>query len=120
MFQFQHNASAQRKMLAVLVAAGLVLTWAVQDATAQPVLNTVAEGKQLAQQYCVTCHVITPTGNGGWTDAPRFDAIANRPDVSAAQISAFLGKPHMNMLNDQRPKAEADAIATYILSLRKR
>ena len=106
-------------MLAAL-AVGLMLAWPVQDETAQPVPNTVAEGKQLAQQYCVTCHVIAPTGNGGWTDAPRFYAIANRPDVSAAQISAFQGKPHMNMLNDQRPKAEADAIATYILSLRKR
>jgi len=119
MFQFQHNGSAQWKML-VAVAVGVALAWAAPDANAQSAQNTAAAGKQLAQQYCVTCHIITPTGHGGWTDAPRFDTIANRPEVSATQISAFIQKPHMNMLNDQRPKAEADAIASYILSLRKR
>jgi mono/diheme cytochrome c family protein len=119
MFQFQRNVSAQRKMLVTLAAVAVAFAWHVQDASAQPAPDTAAAGKQLAQQYCVTCHIITPAGNGGWTDAPRFDAIANRPGVSAAQISAFVQKPHMNMLNDQRPKAEADAIAAYILSLRK-
>ncbi|MGA3002244.1 MAG: c-type cytochrome [Acetobacteraceae bacterium] len=119
MFQFQHNASVQRKVLLALAAVGAALAWPMQDVSAQPAPNAVAQGKLVAQQYCVTCHIITPTGQGGWTDAPRFDAIANRPGVSAAQISTFVQKPHMNMLNDQRPKAEADAIAAYILSLRK-
>lgn len=119
MFQSQHDVPTRWTMLVALAAVGLALAWPVPDASAQPVPNTAAQGKQLAQQYCVTCHIITPTGHGGWTDAPRFDAIANRPDASAAKISAFVQQPHMNMLNDQRPKAEADAIATYILSLRK-
>jgi mono/diheme cytochrome c family protein len=117
MFQLQRRSLS--KALTVLAALGFSHTWAVRLANAQPVPNTAAAGQQLAEKYCVTCHIIGPSGHGGWTDAPRFDAIANRPNVSAAQISAFVQKPHMNMLNDQRPKPEADAIATYILSLRK-
>jgi mono/diheme cytochrome c family protein len=117
MLQYQHGSKARWYMRVALATVGLALVGPVWTVDAQPVPNTAAAGKQLAQQYCVSCHIITSSGTGGWTDAPRFDAIANR--LSAEQISAFVQKPHMNMLNDQRPKAEADAIATYILSLRK-
>lgn len=106
-------------LLAGLAVAALAQTVLVPHARAQATPNTAAEGKRLAEQYCVTCHVISPEGHGGWTDAPRFDEIANRPNVTVTSISNFLQKPHMNMLNDQRPMPEAQAIATYILSLRK-
>jgi mono/diheme cytochrome c family protein len=119
MDQFRRKLPVVRTMLAVLAAAGLAQTGPARHANAQPVPNTAAAGKQLAQQYCVTCHVIVPSGQGGWTDAPPFDVIANRPGVTAAQLSTVAQKPHLNMLNDQRPKPEADAIATYIMSLRK-
>ncbi|MDR3531894.1 MAG: hypothetical protein P4L90_15270 [Rhodopila sp.] len=101
-------------MLTVLAVIGLP-----RSVVAQPVPNTAEAGKKLAEQYCVTCHVITPSATKGWTDAPTFAAIANRPGVTAAQLSAVAQKPHMNMLNDRRPKDEADAMATYILSLRR-
>jgi mono/diheme cytochrome c family protein len=103
-----------RKMLVAIAAAGLA--W---KAYAQPVPDTVAAGKALAEQYCVTCHVIAATGQGSWTDAPKFDAIANRAGVTVASLSAVIQKPHMDMLNDRRPKDQADALATYIISLRK-
>jgi mono/diheme cytochrome c family protein len=103
------------RVLLVLAAAGLA-----RHAEAQGVPNTAAAGKALAQQYCVSCHVIGPSNQAGWTDAPSFVAIANKPGTTAAGLSAIIQKPHMNMLNDQRPKPEADALATYIVSLRKR
>ena len=105
------------KLLIAFVVAGLAVT--AQSPTAQPVRDTAA-GKRLAEQYCVSCHVIVPSGQRGWTDAPSFQAIAGRPGVTAAQLSAVIQQPHTKMLNDQRRKTEADAIAAYIVSLRKR
>jgi len=101
--------------LAAIAFAGLG-----HAAAAQPARDQVATGRNLAGQYCVTCHVITPSEQGSWTDAPKFTAIANRPGITAAAISATVQKSHVNMMNDQRPKPEADAIAAYVMSLRKR
>jgi cytochrome c len=78
-----------------------------------------AAGLKLAQQYCVRCHQIAPSGKRGWTDAPAFEAIANRPGSTTETLSATIQKPHMKMLNTQRPVAEANEIAVYIMSLRK-
>ena len=52
----------------------------------------------------------------GWFE---YEFAHPATNVVESSTSTFVQKPHMNMLNDQRPKAEADAIATYILSLRK-
>jgi cytochrome c len=78
-----------------------------------------AAGLKLAQQYCVECHQVVPSDRKGWTDAPDFDAIANRPGATIVSLDATIEKPHMKMLNTQRPPAEANEIATYIMSLRK-
>ena len=81
---------------------------------------TAAAGLKLAEQYCVACHQIAPSSRRGWTDAPAFEAIANRPGSTTEMLSATIQKPHMKMLNTQRPAAEANDIAVYIMSLRKR
>ena len=121
MFRFRAGLMFRfRAELAVVAAVAVLFAWPMPRAIAQAAApNGTATGKSLAQQYCATCHVVTPTGHGGWTDAPRFDAIANRAGESADKLSTFIQKGHLNMLHDQRPKPEADAIAAYILSLRK-
>ncbi len=78
-----------------------------------------AAGAQLAQQLCSQCHVVEPSGRTGWTNAPAFEAIANRPGETAAKISAFIQQPQPQMLHTNRPKGEADALAAYIISLRR-
>ena len=70
-------------------------------------------------KMCQQCHVIVPSNGAGWTDAPSFESIANRSGQTAAALSATIQKPHLHMLNDQRPKPEADLLAAYIISLRK-
>ncbi len=75
-------------------------------------------GRTMAKRDCSECHNIEPGGGGGWTNAPSFQSVADRPGQSAAAVSAYLRKPHFQMLHDNRPKAEADAIAAYIMSLR--
>ena len=76
-------------------------------------------GRELSHRYCIQCHLIAPAASKGWTDAPAFDTIANRPATTLAGLTAFIQQPHMHMLNTGRPPAEATEIATYILSLRK-
>ena len=74
-------------------------------------------GLDLARRYCAECHVVQPSASKGWTDAPRFQDIANRPGTTAANLSTFIQQPQMHMLNTGRPRQEANQIAAYIVSL---
>jgi mono/diheme cytochrome c family protein len=81
--------------------------------------RSAASGSKLAQQYCSRCHQVSPSGRRGWTDAPSFESIGNRPGSTTETLSATIQQPHMKMLNTGRPVAEANDIAAYIMSLRK-
>lgn len=65
-------------------------------------------GEALAQQYRVQWHTIVPGASKGWTDAPAFDAIANRPTTTLASLTIFNEKAHMDMLNTGQPAGEAN------------
>jgi cytochrome c len=101
--------------VAVTICLAIVPRHAFADAP-----PNAAAGLKLAQQNCVACHQIAPTSKRGWTDAPAFEAIANRPGSTTETLSATIQKPHMKMLNTGRPVAEANEIAVYIMSLRRR
>jgi len=103
-----------------LVAAACLMVSArwVNAQNAQSAANNVATGRELAERLCSECHVVVPSGKGGWTDAPAFDAIANRQGTTAAELSGFIQQPHMQMVHTARPPREADLISAYIMSLR--
>ena len=82
--------------------------------------NNVALGHRLAQAHCRQCHVIERGRSGGWTDAPSFPDIADRPATNAAGLIAVMTKPHLKMLYMPQEHPDADALAAYILSLRRR
>jgi mono/diheme cytochrome c family protein len=109
--------AGSRSLFPARVAALATVLMVPLAAAAQPA--AVATGQKLAGQMCQQCHVIAPSKAASWTDAPTFESIAARPGLTAASLSAIIQKPHMHMTNDQRPKNEADALAAYILSLRK-
>lgn len=111
------SRTADRRITYHLIAVAC-LALAPHAVFADPAPKTTA-GQKLAQQYCAECHVIAPNGKRGWTDAPAFDAIANRPGTTAQTLAAVIERPHMHMENTERPPAEANEIAAYILSLRK-
>jgi cytochrome c len=85
---------------------------------AQSAPKNVAVGQRLASEHCARCHVAVLNGEAGWTDAPSFAAIANRPQTTAAKLSAFIQQPHMHMLDLPLPPVQANAVAAYIISLR--
>jgi len=100
----------------VLGAAGVLAALAVPIHAQSP--EQARKGFQLADQYCAVCHVIVRNGPAGWTDAPSFAAIAERPNVTAAWIENVVMRSHVNMMNLPRAKPDAQALAAYILSLR--
>ena len=81
--------------------------------------KSVTEGHRLVQP-CARCHVIVANGPSSWTDAPSFEAIANRPGIQRAWLAKFVQQDHMHMLTDNYTDAQANSIASYILSLRKK
>jgi hypothetical protein len=65
--------------------------------------------------------VVTPDGPAGWTNAPSFAAIANKPTATSASLQAIIQKPHMKMSSlAQRNPSEAADLAAYILTLKKK
>ena len=81
--------------------------------------KSVTEGHRLVEP-CARCHVIVSNGPSSWTDAPSFEAIASRPGIQRAWLAKFVQQDHMHMLSDTYTDAQANSIASYILSLRKK
>jgi len=102
--------------VAALVAAGSL----ARPAEAQSSPGRVAAGHRLAETFCAQCHVIIRGGPAGWTDAPSFPAVADRPDITSAWLQRFIQKPHVDMLSLPRNQSAAADLAAYILSLRQR
>ena len=107
--------------LAILIAlSGLFLVMIVHGAggASRAAVRTASEGHRLAQAWCQTCHAVEP-GIAGWFDtAPSFEAIANRNGTTALSLKVFLKTSHQNMPNLIIAPDQADALASYILSLR--
>ncbi|MCW3475392.1 c-type cytochrome [Limobrevibacterium gyesilva] len=99
--------------LAIVLGSGLL----GGRCLAQPA--SISEGYRLAAALCARCHVIVASGSGSWTDAPAFESVANRPDMTPGWLVAFIQKPHLHMITDIYTPAQASSIASYILSLRR-
>jgi mono/diheme cytochrome c family protein len=100
---------------AVVTAVSAVIA----TANAQMPRGNVATGQRLATAYCSQCHVIAPSGVGGWTNAPSFPSIAARPTTTARWLEDVIQKVNTDMLHTPRSPSEAADLAAYILSLKQ-
>ena len=105
--------------LRTVTAAGALAAGLVEPASAQSSPANVAAGRRLAQQWCAQCHVVTRENTSGWTNAPPFPTIAERPSTKRDSLIAFIEGPHLDMVHMGRNPQDASDIAAYILSLRK-
>jgi len=80
--------------------------------------TNVSEGHRLAEAWCETCHATEPHMAGMFNQAPSFEAIANRHGTTALSLKVFLRTSHANMPNLVIVPSQADALASYILSLK--
>lgn len=92
-------------------------TMAVAALAVSPALAGDAErGRELAEAWCVGCHVVAPDAPGG--DAgPPFSEVASRPGENAAALRMWLADPHPPMPNLDLGVRDIEALAAYIESL---
>lgn len=99
--------------------------WA--EGTAEPA--QIREGHRLALQICSACHIVGSDQQSApilRRPGPLFAEIARRRDVSPRSIRAFLQTRHVGttppseMPNPQLLDEQADAIASYLASLKDR
>jgi mono/diheme cytochrome c family protein len=112
-------AAMTPKLLALAVAVMLPAAILAGPAVAQAPRGDVAEGQRLAEQLCARCHVMPPNQGSGWTDAPSFAAIANKPTTTAQSLRDIIEQPHVHMSGTGLGPAQSADLAAYILSLRQ-
>ena len=95
------------------------VTIAAQQACAQE-FGDLQAGRALAHQVCAECHAVD-TGDSRSPNelAPRFEAVAATPGMTAAALNAFLHTSHRSMPNLLLTEDQARGVIAYILSLRK-
>ena len=96
-------------LAACAIGAGLMCS--------QNAMADVANGRNLAERWCASCHV-TSAGQRLATEAPPFASIANRGNIDAARLAYFLMNPHPVMPNMALTRNEAADLAAYIMSLK--
>lgn len=95
----------------------VVVTLAVaSNAVAQD--GRAAQGRDVAEAWCQNCHVIgTGDQPAALADAPSFQSLAERGDITAETLAFALLTPHPVMPSFPVTKAEIRALADYIASL---
>ena len=78
------------------------------------------QGSILAHQVCAECHAVEAADARSPNSlAPKFEAVASTPGVTAAALNAFLHTSHRAMPNIILTADQTNGIIAYILSLKK-
>jgi cytochrome c len=105
--------------LAILIALAALVFVRVHNADGSELAAASAlEGSRLAEAWCKPCHVIEPHMAGTSDQAPGFAEIADRRGTTALSLKVFLKTSHQNMPNLVIAPDQAEALASYILSLK--
>ena len=102
--------------LSFMVIGGAV---AAQQVHAQE-FGDPQQGRALAQQVCAECHAVgTADASSPNPRAPRFEAVAATPGMTALALNAFLHTSHPSMPNLVLTADQSNGVIAYILSLKK-
>jgi cytochrome c len=102
----------------VVLAAVIVLAIPVTHGKVQE-LGQPGRGLDLAQRFCAQCHAVQKDqGQSPNEHAPRFQAIASVPGMTAIALSAALNASHRLMPNILLEADDQTNIIAYILSLK--
>ncbi|MGI9476563.1 MAG: c-type cytochrome [Hyphomicrobiaceae bacterium] len=82
--------------------------------------DRVEQGRLLAERLCATCHMNKGQGEkSGPMGVPSFQAVADRRAQNHARIVKWLRSGPVVMPDHKLTWDEVDALAAFILSLRK-
>ena len=112
------SARIQITFVILIAVAAFFLARVHVAGGAELVAASASEGRRLAEALCETCHAVGPHMAGISNQAPSFEAIANRHGTTALSLKVFLKTSHENMPNLIIAPEQADALASYILSLK--
>jgi mono/diheme cytochrome c family protein len=76
-------------------------------------------GRELAEQWCSSCHLVSAEQQTASTDAPPFETIADRSPDEFSWLEAFLADPHPPMPQLSLSRDEIRDLVAYIASLRE-
>jgi cytochrome c len=82
----------------------------------------LAAGRQIAKQWCSECHQIDDKEPRTESDtgAPSFPDVASTASTTALSLKVFFRSSHVDMPDFHISPAEADDLAAYILSLKRK
>jgi len=98
-------------------ASALALAMVLVSGASASRAADVDRGRQLAQQWCASCHLLPGATATATQGPPSFRELA-RGDKTADQLKLFLVHPHGAMPPLTLSRAEIDALVGYIESLR--
>lgn len=95
----------------------LAMALAMLPATAAA--QSAADGRPLAERWCMACHVIERESPTLAPDrGPNFAVIAARSSTTPESLRRYLSTGHTKMPDFALSRFESDALIAYILSLR--
>jgi len=77
-----------------------------------------ASGKEIAERWCASCHLVSPEQTAATTEAPPFASIAERTPEELARLETMLTHPHPPMPPLALSRIEIGDLLAYIESLR--
>jgi mono/diheme cytochrome c family protein len=80
--------------------------------------TSISEGHRLAKEWCESCHAIEPHMPQIPRQPPSFESVANEPSTTALALKVFFRTSHKDMPNIVIAPDQADALVSYILSLK--
>jgi mono/diheme cytochrome c family protein len=86
-----------------------------------PTASTAADadsGKNLANRWCSSCHVMQSDQKLATDQAPPFASIAKMPGFDANKLAFLLLKPHPNMPSLSLSRVEIADLADFIATLK--
>jgi mono/diheme cytochrome c family protein len=106
------------KIFALVIAACLLPAGYANSA--EPLHEgDAARGLRLADNWCSSCHLVSPEQKTTSRAAPPFSEIAQSPTFNSDHLAYLLYDPHPKMAKLGLSRRAIDDIAAYVLSLRK-
>jgi mono/diheme cytochrome c family protein len=101
------------KALRLFFAGSCVVANIAPTAAADP-----DHGKQIAQRWCASCHLVESRQTNATDQAPPFTHIARIPDFNENKLAFLLLLPHPNMPTLSLTRTEVADLVGYIRSLK--